>query len=808
MGVLLLSGITLALASGLLQGILDCRRINLQAGWVMSARWEARVAAELALAHLQHWLGPPGGVTFPSDLPQGGSAWGGSVPWTYQRPGMRDPRLMASFEIELATGEGAGAMPDACLGPPQPLGPGMVVRSAWWISELPWHPTLREADPADPSLSAEALLPSPWDHPGANRALEGPPGLPPLPRLSLQGDGAPRSALPDPPAQLWPTAENLDPMDASGRAPDPVEWAGGILHGGGFPVLTEMQLSLGLFHARSDERHRLRFHCHTEWWNPYPWPLRVAATAENPHPTRAWLLVFRDLPRVEVRNLSVPSTAFTVDLGWLPSLEELPPVLRNEVSGRQVHAWIGIRSGQLSPGEVYWSREPTESQERGLARTLTADRWRWRSPGEPAAASGTIGPEDEIEITVHPGEAELWVVPYRGPLPADQSTASYADAHGRALRVRRAAFTGTRFTLGGEDYSRPTSLSYSESDHLLAFHLRLSEAPTQALPWPVTVDPRWPTIDLALNPVYQSESDWRVAALQGGTFDGLDYFYDLERNSPMGRIPANQVAIWFGQPGSGSPAAARHLVSSPGGALSLGRPGAPANRWLDACLWPDLEGRPNGLLVRSPHFNLNRRGADWVCQWEEAMSRQEGDERSLVWHPLGRDYGYPARRDSTLPRTPVGPEAPSARPALTRMLDLPETFDHLGAALDQVRAEDMQPPVWTVAEWLDRGYLQEAADLSGINQGIPGLSPLRMDADALLISLGAVPCLRGDTFLLQAVAVVQYRESGETVARAQVEMIARRAPEPGNRAGTIPLDLEDEPHLPVPRYHVLHTRWR
>ena len=96
----------------------------------------------------------------------------------------------------------------------------------------------------------------------------------------------------------------------------PVMQAAGSNHAlSHFAPLVDLRLSLGFFNARTDGRHRMRFHVSGLLWNPSSAPL--LAEAEG----RLYLLEVIGAPEVTVRNLD-SGAGFTVDLD--DSLQPVP----------------------------------------------------------------------------------------------------------------------------------------------------------------------------------------------------------------------------------------------------------------------------------------------------------------------------------------------------------------------------------------------------------------------------------------------------------------------------------------------------
>lgn len=247
------------------------------------------------------------------------------------------------------------------------------------------------------------------------------------------------------------------------------------------PILTEFCLSMGIFHTQSDRRHRLRYHLHSEWLNPYPHEMGFRSK-------RPFLILVDQLPRLEVLNES-SGEGFIVDLNAFN-----PDFRYNDPSQSKIHAWMEFDRLSTSPrreatygidaGQVYRMSEPDKvRQPQGLARTLqeAPNLWRWGGAQAPEAGArepNRIYGDDVMRIrSLDPVRLRLSVLPLSNEarIPDDQHPDSFAEQSGALLQFKNIAFPDIDLRLSGSNYSRSTSGSFNPNDYRLAFHFKLNE---------------------------------------------------------------------------------------------------------------------------------------------------------------------------------------------------------------------------------------------------------------------------------------------------------------------------------------------
>ena len=268
------------------------------------------------------------------------------------------------------------------------------------------------------------------------------------------------------------------------------------------PVLADFRLSLGFFNARSDGRHRLRFHGSAVFWNRLSVPVLAGPQG------KLFLVEVFGSPEVTVTNLETQST-FTTDLDDCP--QEDFGIVRQGRRERGLWFWAeitdptthGMAGRGLLPGEVYALVNPAPtSQPQGLARILTRMTWKmergrhgpgWRRP-EPTV----FLPTDRIEVALRfRGKVAIRFRPYAGDPDRDAAIADYPAAP--VIAVEGVSFPDFVIRTTGEDYSREDSAGYVIEERRACLRIRLRPREAGAL-WSAAdagrlSKPRW---DLSL----------------------------------------------------------------------------------------------------------------------------------------------------------------------------------------------------------------------------------------------------------------------------------------------------------------------
>ncbi|MEY3853492.1 MAG: hypothetical protein RI910_2472, partial [Verrucomicrobiota bacterium] len=243
------------------------------------------------------------------------------------------------------------------------------------------------------------------------------------------------------------------------------------------PLLADFRLSLGWFNARSDGRHRLRFHGSMVFWNRLTVPVLAGPQG------KMFLVEVVGAPEVTVTNLETACT-FTTDLDDCP--QEDFGIVRQGLRERGLWFWAevsdpstcGMAGRGLLPGEVYALVSPSPlSQPQGLARILTRSTWKmdrghhgptWKRP-DPTV----FLPADRIEIAVRfRGKVGIRLRPYAGEPEREIPIGDYPSAP--VLSWDGITFPDFIVRTTGEDYSREDSAGYviAERRACLRFRLR------------------------------------------------------------------------------------------------------------------------------------------------------------------------------------------------------------------------------------------------------------------------------------------------------------------------------------------------
>ncbi len=249
------------------------------------------------------------------------------------------------------------------------------------------------------------------------------------------------------------------------------------------PLVVDLELSLGVFNARSDGRHRVRLHAAMTLWNPSSLPLLTASDK------RMFLVEVEGAPEVTVTNLDSGASIST----WL---DRCPSGVfwsyTQGVRERSLWWWLEIldtsrhgmaRSGIL-PGEVYAALMPDPSaQPYGLARVIGNETWKYDDKEHPLGwvrpSPETFLPTDRIVVSmrfVTPGTT-LRLHPYIGPLDAATEAADYASP--ALLALRHIPWPDARLELTGADYSRVDSNGYVIGERRFSWRARLAATTVQ-----------------------------------------------------------------------------------------------------------------------------------------------------------------------------------------------------------------------------------------------------------------------------------------------------------------------------------------
>jgi len=223
------------------------------------------------------------------------------------------------------------------------------------------------------------------------------------------------------------------------------------------PVLTEVALYAGLYASAVDRRKRVfaRFHCETEWWNPYPFAIHFPDAGYRGEEV-AMILRWQNLPEIRVRNLSNGDSTDWMDLCDTP--EEYWE------HRKTLSFWQCFSGMVIQPGEVYRMIQPGPSQVQGISRCLVS--------------GFTVGPEDILCLEGRSrGGSKLEILPY---VENHGTTADHVAALARepALIWDALPFRDFEMTIqparqeGGRSFILDRSGDYQIDHHFLTFHAK------------------------------------------------------------------------------------------------------------------------------------------------------------------------------------------------------------------------------------------------------------------------------------------------------------------------------------------------
>jgi len=323
------------------------------------------------------------------------------------------------------------------------------------------------------------------------------------------------------------------------------------------PIITEFSLSMGLFHTQSDKRHRLRFHMHVEWLNPYPYDMGF-------NNAKAYVIIADNLPTVEITNVTSGQNII-VDLN---DFDE--SLYDNDLNESKINSWMEFdelsdRSGGslqygIDAGRVYRMSEPDKTtQPRGLSRTIGdgANKWSWGGAAPPAnlpRAQNTIYGSDTIRIrSTTPVQMNLLAVPmYDGTaIPSDTDPDVYATQKGYVLKMTNIPFEDFDIYMNGSTYSRSNSGSFSPNDYRIAFHFKLQEDEATFASLATLISTRDPVLDFsksAIRNLYEMHDVVEAARQSDPLTDEEKFWDDSERDNTSSPNPEEYQFCFFDIP--------------------------------------------------------------------------------------------------------------------------------------------------------------------------------------------------------------------------------------------------------------------
>ena len=348
------------------------------------------------------------------------------------------------------------------------------------------------------------------------------------------------------------------------------------------PVISEVSFRLGAFHTQSDTKHRIRFHADVEFWNPYPFPIRMPSDSSS---SRDRCFIIMLVPSVidetgadteqmilSIRNRNLPDVFhtnlfdFDEDLGSGPSGGGSNSNTLNETV---LQSWMEIEDVVLQPGEVYHA---TTGRTQGLAREIGGyvlplggnenqaedyipdvehnyHKWSWHTTATPTYP--VLEPDHLIDIDLRMPEngVTMRIINYSSSLTSSTSPI-YEDDTGnewaKPVWELRNIYKGSnppRQTLRGDQYSRSSSGSYTMNNFNIGFHFRLADelvfgATPDASDLALRFDLRQPVWDYD-DPTVQEiveiteENPFNVSSL-ANLYDGIDVIADANTDTHAG----------------------------------------------------------------------------------------------------------------------------------------------------------------------------------------------------------------------------------------------------------------------------------
>lgn len=331
------------------------------------------------------------------------------------------------------------------------------------------------------------------------------------------------------------------------------------------PIVTEVSFRIGVFHARSDWRHRIRFHADIELWNPYPFPIKFPNGSSRALRLMLVPTVYGESLTLEVKNLDTGSS-YTTDLLDFDESFALGTGSQNTLDEKILVTYLDFPEDGIGPGEVVHLQEPSFS--RGLGRTIAdadkpnrskgesietidiLDGWvPWDDPEYSAGKEKMLGRADTIELTLThpPGGLTFRLIPY-----VNENTHYDYRYHSSTFERERKKpvieIRGVRYSDGGpkvlrgDEYSRATSGSYLLDNYQLGYWIRLiDDSPTALAEIAESIDLRDPVIDFndpEVARVFEIENNPWMVAISDSVFVDTDLFADptVGKRGPEGQV--------------------------------------------------------------------------------------------------------------------------------------------------------------------------------------------------------------------------------------------------------------------------------
>ncbi len=553
------------------------------------------------------------------------------------------------------------------------------------------------------------------------------------------------------------------------------------------PVLTEVAVKCGVFHATDDATRdvRIRFHIEFEIYNPYAFPLDLGHAAGDDEP---YELVVSGMPRVLVTNLT-REDRLLADIDLQRALDfrgiATPPMV-----------WVGLREladgGRylMMPGEVLRLREPRQPQ--GLVRTDPGGR-QFADP----EMYGQPGDEIEVELLFPPdyrGTAfKLVQRPAGGDERPDEEDKVVFAVTGVPFEDDRFIPTlSRRFFLSRSD-------GYTEEDYSFGFHFKLFDdplGPDGLAAYARGFDLRRPVINFVEHP-----DRFEVLSRRPGEIAIIDdFFSDLDGfgnrrqvtgmdGSPQ-RVRTDRDVRLYDVPETNlwTLGALRHAPLEDWPPYSLGEPGrrglnevfdthmvepVASVAWLRETETPGNDGDP-GLRVRGA-FNVHSTSVDaWRAILAMGLRDYAVDRGAAAPRALSAEAAYFRHPFGAAMLRTVGEDGPGPDGLYREGLRsfAAEALQPLAeAVVDGVRREGPFP---SVAAFLESGVITDALAQSGLNTGLPEASPGYVRQGDVVEALAPFLSARSDTFVVRAYGDVLNPATGRVEGRAACEAVVRR----------------------------------
>ena len=360
------------------------------------------------------------------------------------------------------------------------------------------------------------------------------------------------------------------------------------------PIVSEVSFRLGAFHAQSDIKHRIRFHADVEFWNPYPFPIRMPVESQE----RSFVIML--LPS----ELGEPDDSSATPEQLILSIQKIGPGVgrdegaveeeihtnlfdfdealgsvlgggssNNSINETVISSWMTIEDVILQPGEVYHA---TTGRTSGLARELGGfilsgggdpeeasdyipdpnhdyNKWSWHTTADPEYP--VLEPDDEIRVNLRmpAGGLTFRMIAFDSrstsvsPVFEDDTDNLWATPVWELRNIYADADPDERnppeLELRGDEYSRASSGSYTLNNFNIGFHYRLfddlvtgsdPDASDLALRFDLRL-PVWDFENEAVQKVVEITNENPFAVSQiANLFDGTDVIADGDEDTHAG----------------------------------------------------------------------------------------------------------------------------------------------------------------------------------------------------------------------------------------------------------------------------------